>query len=1188
MFKRVIKEEYKVPANVNYLGEMRDFITRVGRKYGVSEQVINAFKLAIDEAGTNIIRHAYRDWEGFITIRIIIRDNTVTVSLVDQGHAFDPRNVRDPDLQRYVDIGKKGGLGIFIIRRVIDDILYRKSEEGNELRLTKNRVVQTRKRLFMPDVSLTMKSRFSLIASGTITAVALIVFSVMYVRQSGVIRKRNFETGKAVAGSIAFQSGEHLATMNRLELSRIIRKVYNENTPLIKDAFVVDSANYIIAMNIVDTELIFRQYNMPDQVLRVDESMFQYQYRDGNPVYHIVQPVYPEISSIQNPIGMIHLILDKRVIRREISAARRRVFGVFVLVLFVGNLGIFLLIYLMMSPFKKLANWVRELGRGEEQSEVEFDSDDEIGEIAKAFNEITEKFRKSQENLAEQERLQKEMQVAQEIQQTLLPSAFPEIEGYEIASYYEAAKEVGGDYFDFVEVDKDTLGIVVADVSGKGVPGSLVMTMIRTALRTEARGNKNAADVLARVNDFVMNDMKRGMFVTIFYIILDSKNRIINYASAGHNPMILYRKSTKKSFYLNPRGFPIGINLPDKDLFKNSIESDSLRLKEGDVLIVYTDGITEAMNPNRERFGDERFLTTIRKYGSKKVDPLVDKIRDEITMFTEGHAQSDDITLVAIKEKLHAEEVLFNLRHKLMHMVNEEKLSVKQACRVVGVSTSTYYKYKKRFEEMGEEGLKEKIQRSEFEERHISIEDKAKIFDIIKVNAGFGAKRIQAELNTEKYGFTRLDDKHIYDELVRNRLNTKELRLAFIEKGGRGKRMKPPGTPLLTLDGQVIVERKIHRSLSPPPPPEEWAEEPPEKIEKPPIERRVSQLPKEIVESEVENSEASSTLLDDFLDFSRLADESSDLSRDGDVEPDEVEISDDIPFNLSEMDEEETALPEIEAVSDEEISSGEDENQPTPEEDVMVEEETTIESETDDIFSDLIADGSVDEAGKEFRSDSNDNVSLDKILELNGDELDQDKGGVQIEDRISSSIAGELLEEEIGIGESGSIKEETEDYPEEGFLEMMEDLGFDRRTMLSDVRSSPPGKPDDPKSVLNRKRFLESGLWFYRQGLYSKAIDEFKKALDEDKNCVDACQYMGDTYFRLGKLDKAKEAYERVKQLDPENVNVMENLGVIFANEGDYKKAVWQWGEVLKRSPDRRDIISRIKKMQKVIRQRYV
>jgi len=416
---------------------------------------------------------------------------------------------------------------------------------------------------------------------------------------------------------------------------------------------------------------------------------------------------------------------------------------------------------------------------------MEFDGSDEIGEIAHAFNEITEKFRKSQENVAEQERLQKEMQVAQEIQQTLLPASFPEIEGFEIASYYEAAKEVGGDYFDFVEVDKDTLGIVVADVSGKGVPGSLVMTMIRTALRTEARGNKNAADVLARVNDFVINDMKRGMFVTIFYVILDSHNRTINYASAGHNPMILYRSKTKKSYYLNPRGFPIGINLPDSSLFRTSLQSDTLRLKEDDVIIVYTDGITEAMNPQRERFGDERLLASIRKYSGRKVDPLVDNIRDEINTFTEEYTQSDDITLVAIREKMNAEDVLFNLRTRLLSMVNEEGMTVKNACKVAGVSTSTYYKYRKRYEEMGVEGLREKVERSEIEEKHISIEDQAKIFDIVKENPEYGAKRIQELLNTEKYRFTLIDEKRIYDELVRCKLNTKELRKAFIEKGDK-------------------------------------------------------------------------------------------------------------------------------------------------------------------------------------------------------------------------------------------------------------------------------------------------------------------------------------------------------------------------------------------------------------------
>ena len=208
-----------------------------------------------------------------------------------------------------------------------------------------------------------------------------------------------------------------------------------------------------------------------------------------------------------------------------------------------------------------MADWVRRVGTGKvDQDEYDIDSTDELGEIAQAFSEMTTKFREAQVGLIEQQRLQKELQVAQEIQHMLLPQDFPQVKGYELASFYEAAKEVGGDLFDFVDVDENTIGICVADVSGKGVPGSMIMTMIRTALRLEARGNKNAADVLARVNRFVTSDMRKGMFVTIFYIILDSRNRVVSYASAGHNPMVLYRASTQQTYYLNPQGFPVALD----------------------------------------------------------------------------------------------------------------------------------------------------------------------------------------------------------------------------------------------------------------------------------------------------------------------------------------------------------------------------------------------------------------------------------------------------------------------------------------------------------------------------------------------------------------------------------------------------------------------------------------------------
>jgi serine phosphatase RsbU (regulator of sigma subunit)/anti-sigma regulatory factor (Ser/Thr protein kinase)/tetratricopeptide (TPR) repeat protein len=1182
MLKRVIKEEFKVPADINNLGAMRDFVTRVGRKYGVSEQIINAFKMAIDEAGTNIIRHAYRDWEGFITIRMIVREDTVTVSMIDQGHTFDPRKVRDPDLHRYVEIGKKGGLGIFIIRRVIDEIDYRKTIEGNELRLTKKREISSRKKFLIPDVSLTMKTRFSLIGSGILTVLVLIGFVWQYIRLEPRIVKEEIFKGRALAKSIAQNSVEYLIGEESWswELATISSKIKRTYGPIIAEALIVDSSGVIQGADL--SHRILETFQRPPRTVKKGD-VYYYQMNTGKWIYEIVEEIRPGVPGVQRLLGTVHLLLDKDVVYGLIARARTRSIWLFLLILIIGYMGIFVLVYRTMMPFKKLSRWVKALGHEEAQDQMEFERDDEIGEIAKAFNEITEKFRQSQVNLAEQERLQKEMQVAQEIQQTLLPDAFPDIEGFEIASYYEAAKEVGGDYFDFVEVDNDTLGIVVADVSGKGVPGSLVMTMIRTALRTEARGNKNAADVLSRVNDFVLKDMKRGMFVTVFYIILDSKQRIINYASAGHNPMILFRGSTQKSFYLNPRGFPIGINLPDPSLFRKSIQSDTLRLRAEDCLIIYTDGITEAMNPTRDRFGDERFLSTIRKFGHLKVDPLVERIHDEINIFTQGHAQSDDITLVSIREKLNAEEVLFNVRTRLLSMVQDEGKSVKEACKIVGVSTSTYYKYKKRFEKMGEEGLKERIAWSEIEEKHISIEDKTKIIDVIQKYPVYGPKRIRVELNSEKYGHVDIDEKRIYDELVKSRLNTKELRVAFVERGARGRRMKQPGTPFLTLDGQIIIQQPVEKSTDQEPEKEDEIGD----KKKPAFGKKVVQKPIEEVYYQGYKEDEEITEEDSILDeFFGMADS-------GDLEHLDDEAG-------------KTDIASLERLIDEAViepEKGEEKKEPQKDKEEKPKKEE-IHDEVFNAFDELIVDHTEKESSIfEKEEDKDEGPPLDAFLPIDKRDkeeirtleqiLDSDAGiyGIEsedeVEEKITSSTADELLDEEIGGGDRSLKNGGEEDVPEDGFLDMMEGLGFDRRTVFSSGKEGLQIHADKEKIDELRQK-IQSGLWFYRQGLYEKAIEEFKKVLEDDPDSVKAHQCLGDCYFRLGQMEMAKAEYEKVRLLEPENINVLENLGVIHAHRGDYKKAVWQWGEVLKYAPDRKDIVDRIKKMQQVIRKQYL
>ena len=806
MFANVEKLQIKVPAHIDYLGDLRDFVTQIGRKHRFSDKIVNAFKLAVDEAATNIIRHAYRNREGLITIRAIVKKNSLTLSIIDQGTYFDPKRVKDPDLNRYVDIGKKGGLGIFIMRKLMDDIDYRKIEEGNELRITKFRETNEKRNIFrsVSAIPFSIKTKYFFRAIAIITGVIASGYFYFFFKTDDEILanfiSRSQLTARQIVNLISSAPRESFSFVED-----IVYPIDVEYQGQISRISIEDSTGFIVYSS-NPYEIGLEEFKRPRGYEKVKGDVFRYHQTDGETFYEFESPIF--IKESKAYYGKAHILFSAQDVEQQISYKRNADMQLALIILGMSYAGVALLIYLVLNPFRKLSDWVQNLGGdGDIEDDVDIDASTEIGEIARAFSDITHKFRDSQKNLADQERLHKEMQVAQEIQQTLLPMEFPELEGYQISAFYEAAKEVGGDYYDFVEVDKDTLGIAVADVSGKGVPGSLVMTMIRTALRTEARGLSDAAEVLARVNDFVANDIKKGMFVTVFYLIIDSKKRRLNYASAGHNPMILYRGSTKQTYYLNPKGFPIGVQLPQKDYFRNYIKSDTIQLAKDDILLLYTDGITEAMNSNRDQYGEGRLQQVLHDHGHLATNQFVERLKDSIYSFTEGAPQYDDITLVSIKEEYTREEDELR-RAKEVHDLVDGGMSVRQACESVNLATHVYYnKYKKFFEERGTDAF-EIDKTISVEAKHFSIEEKTKIFNIIELHPEYGPGTIRKELNTEKYGFTSISESRIYEELVRNRLNTQPLREAYVGKARRSnRRLKSPGTPFMTLDGKIVIDR---------------------------------------------------------------------------------------------------------------------------------------------------------------------------------------------------------------------------------------------------------------------------------------------------------------------------------------------------------------------------------------------
>jgi transposase len=346
---------------------------------------------------------------------------------------------------------------------------------------------------------------------------------------------------------------------------------------------------------------------------------------------------------------------------------------------------------------------------------------------------------------------------------------------------YRSAKEVGGDYYDFFWVDPTTVGIVVADVSGKGVPGSLVMTMIRTAMRLEARLNKSARDVLGRVNQHVTADMKKGMFVTMFYVILDSRRRIINFSSAGHNPMILYRGRKKEIYYLKPKGFPLGISLPDANQFRNTLALQKIALEKDDMLVVYTDGITEAMNPQKQQFGEDRLIKAIKENARLTPAEFVNELNRRIAEFVQGAEQNDDITVVAIKEKMKAENVLYKARRKLFDLVSREGLSVVEACHRLNMPTSQYYRLKRLVRRQGKAALRPVHKRGSSLIVELTNDQKRAVLRVVKDHPEFGPDRIVVYLRKNPPGPMKLDGRLVYQYLKRKNLNKERSRRQLVE-----------------------------------------------------------------------------------------------------------------------------------------------------------------------------------------------------------------------------------------------------------------------------------------------------------------------------------------------------------------------------------------------------------------------
>jgi sigma-B regulation protein RsbU (phosphoserine phosphatase) len=246
------------------------------------------------------------------------------------------------------------------------------------------------------------------------------------------------------------------------------------------------------------------------------------------------------------------------------------------------------------------------------------------------------------EQLIEKKRLEGQLEVARQVQLELLPARDPQLAGYDISAYNFPTEEVSGDYYDWVKIYEDQIGLVIADVSGKGVPAALLMAFLRASLRAATHVGYSPHISMAKVNYLLWESIERNQFVTAFYGILDVTNKTLTYTNAGHNPPILLKANGDFSF-IDRGSVPLG-------MFKDTRYHEYyLTTEPGQVLVLYTDGVTEAQNLAGEEYGRDRLARAVQAHRELSARDLITAVHKEVIEWTEGLGATDDVTFFVIK-----------------------------------------------------------------------------------------------------------------------------------------------------------------------------------------------------------------------------------------------------------------------------------------------------------------------------------------------------------------------------------------------------------------------------------------------------------------------------------------------------------------------------------------------------------
>lgn len=494
-----------------------------------------------------------------------------------------------------------------------------------------------------------LRLKFSLSVIALVSVIILTITGYLVWRESNLLREQIFQLTER---ELVHLANTALESIGADELAIIAAMKDLEKIPYLRYAFVLDRNDLIIqyfdkrgGRNIGtmiadgatrdlsgEEDDRFTLNELPDPL----DS-------DGR-IYDFSRVVFNKFD--KKKIGSAVIGLSDEVIRTERENLVRVIIPISLLFLLISMLGSIILATVTIRPIRELSQGAAIIGQGDLDYRINIDRSDELGQLAREFNIMTAMIKEAKDKEIESRIMEEQLEMARDIQEGLNPMGYYDKDGIQIKGFTRAAKGVGGDYFDYIDIDDYRVGALISDVSGKGVPASLVMVMIRTVFTSYiSRSDVDCSKVVKAINDSLSADFAIDKFATLFFMIYNRKNGELSFANAGHGPLFCYRAAMGACTTTKLDGVPIGI-MEDVDYKQARVQ-----LNPGDVVVMYTDGITEMRNEEKEEYGMARVHRMLLDHAELNARDFVDLLVEDVERFRGEASPHDDMTLLVFKRE---------------------------------------------------------------------------------------------------------------------------------------------------------------------------------------------------------------------------------------------------------------------------------------------------------------------------------------------------------------------------------------------------------------------------------------------------------------------------------------------------------------------------------------------------------